>query len=313
MIRDQLPTLFHHPTTAYITPCILAWMEGGGRGWEAAAYIGRQLAFLSCRHKKKGKIHPEACIKALLTPQRHLMEGGGGQVGGEEDGREVKEQEGDEKDEINAAARAATAAATAATSASSSSSSSSAAAASTSTSLSSATRLPTSIPASLTHLPLNPDKLIVAAQSTTLRDWVRATPGIPLLFLHGSVPVMEAPSGVERFDRRQKAVEEGERLTEVEEEAVARLKERDSGGRGGSTSGRVGPPRKKKAKGPNPLSVKKKKKKPQQPAGGGGGKRKQTESSSETTNSAGSVDSSGGATKRRKTGAETAGSTGGDE
>ena len=192
MIREQMPTLFHHPTTAYITPCILAWMEGAGRGWEASAYIGRQLGFLSCRHKKKGKIHPEACIKALLTPQRHLMEGGG-EAKKDEEKEEAKEDDSDAEEgkasDGNAAARTATAAAAAAAASSS--------LASTSTSVSSATRLPPSIPSSLSHLPLNPDKLIVAAQSSTLREWVRSTPGIPLLFLHGSVPVMEAPSGVE--------------------------------------------------------------------------------------------------------------------
>ena len=312
MIRDQLPTLFHQPTTPYITPCILAWMEAAGRGWEASVFIGRQLGFLSCRHKKKGKIHPEACIKALLTPQRHLMEGGGEAGQKEEERKEGKEEEKaeDEMGDGNAAARTATATAAAAASTSSLSS--------TSTSVSSATRLPASIPTSLSHLPLNPDKLIVAAQSSTLRDWVRATPGIPLLFLHGSVPVMEAPSGVERFDRKQKAVEDSGRLTEVEEKALTRVRDKAVGGGRtgwqGDRSGKGGPPRKKKAKGPNPLSVKKKKKKAPQPTGGAAGaKRKQAEVSSDENSSNGAAS---GGIKRRKTGAESGAggaSTGVDE
>ena len=307
MIRDQLPTLFHQPTTAYITPCILAWMEAAGRSWEASAYIGRQLSFLSCRHKKKGKIHPEACIKALLTPQRHLMDGA---QPANDDGKANEEKgevdDTDEKaDEDSGDAGSTVVAKSASTSTSPSSSSSS--------SLSSSTRLPASIPSSLSHLPLNPDKLIVAAQSATLRDWVRATPGIPLLFLHGSVPVMEAPSGVDRFDRKRRAEEDSGRLTEVEERALTRVKEKEGGGGGGGweggRGGRVAPPRKKKAKGPNPLSVKKKKKKPQQQPGaegGAGGKRKQTEVNGEATGSSGAES---GGTKRRKTGADSSASS----
>ena len=310
MIRDQLPTLFHNPTTAYITPCILAWMEGGGRAWEASAFIGRQLSFLSCRHKKKGKIHPEACIKALLTPQRHLMEGaaesGGTQAAKNEQKEQIEEEEEDGEDDDDKHAddiKAAAAAVEAAARNNKSASTTTAAASASTTSLSSSTRLPASIPSSLSHMPLNPDKLIVAAQSATLRDWVRATPGIPLLFLHGSVPVMEAPSGVERFDRKAKAAEEGGKLTEVEEKALSKVKEKQQqqNGAGGEWAGK---PRKKKAKGPNPMSVKKKKKKTQQQAaggaggGGGGGKRKQTEVPAEASSSS-TAEAAGN--KRRKT------------
>ena len=293
MIRSQLPTLFHAPSTAYITPCILAWMEQAGRQWEASAFIGRQMGFLSCRHKKKGKIHPEACIKALLTPQRHLVEAAA-EAGSKDDRRE---HEGDANEEAEVSDEVVRAAAAAATASAASASSSS-----TPSTISSATRLPDSIPASLSHLPLNPDKLIVAAQAPTLREWVRATPGIPLLFLHGSVPVMEAPSGVERFDRKQRAVEDSQRLTEAEEAALTRMKEKGSGSGSGTGGERMGPPRKKKAKGPNPLSMKKKKK-PQQP--NVGAKRKQAEASSSSSGEAKSdagADSAG--SKRRKTGAE---------
>ena len=197
MIKDQLPTLFHAPTTAYITPCILHHLQLQGGAAAAAYHIASTLSFLSCRHKKKGKIHPDACIKALVTPQWHLQPGANEAA----QGAEGKAQEGAGG--------------------------------------------------------FNPDRLIVAAQGRELREWVRGQAGVPLLFVHGSVPVMEAPSGTDRFDRIEKARTAMATLTEEEKKAVEGVEEK---GAGKETGERRGPPRKKKVKGPNPMSVKKKKK-----------------------------------------------------
>ena len=174
MIKEQLPSLFHAPATAFITPCILHWLQQRGGQTAAALHIASSLSFLSCRHGKKGKIHPEACIKSLLS-----------------------------------------------------------------------------------HSPpaLNPDKLIVAAQSPTLREWVRGRAGAPLLFVHGVVLVMEPPSGEERFDTTEKARQGmAAQLTADEQQAVQQLRAEEQAAQPQPLQRR-----RKKPKGPNPLSVRKKK------------------------------------------------------
>jgi len=44
----------------------------------------------------------------------------------------------------------------------------------------------------------NPDRLCVGAQSIELRKHVRNTPGVPLLFIRGNVPIVETPSAMNR-------------------------------------------------------------------------------------------------------------------
>lgn len=103
----------------------------------------------------------------------------------------------------------------------------------------------------------NRDFLCVGAGDPELRDRVRNVPGVPVLFVRGNVPILETPSELDR------GVTEGEELarmeaSEAEKRAAAKARREEEGG--GEPRRRVMPKR-KVAKGPNPLAVKKKKKK----------------------------------------------------
>jgi len=100
----------------------------------------------------------------------------------------------------------------------------------------------------------NPDYLCVAAQDLELRNKLREIPGIPLLYIHGNVPVMDPPSKVCVNHTIQKSLDSAKPL----KKEVASLKELKQN----STTQTPQINRKRKAKGPNPLSVKKPTKKP---------------------------------------------------
>lgn len=94
----------------------------------------------------------------------------------------------------------------------------------------------------------NPDRLIMGAQEVGLRHFVRDTPGVPLLFIQGQVPILEPPAGSdkkhvleERSARTHLSTEEQKQLDALKPPQPEKLHKR------------------KKIKGPNPLSVKKKK------------------------------------------------------
>ena len=112
----------------------------------------------------------------------------------------------------------------------------------------------------------NPEHYIIASQDAELRKTLRAVTGIPLLYLSACTLFLESPS----YESRDKA-EEGFRnqdlLTEFEKETLGLLNKKEE-----PKEKRV--IKRKRAKGPNPMSCKKKKKKSE-----GGEKKVKTESS----------------------------------
>ncbi|KAJ3287676.1 rRNA-processing protein UTP23 [Rhizoclosmatium globosum] len=111
----------------------------------------------------------------------------------------------------------------------------------------------------------NKHKYGVASQDHTLRVHLRTVPGTPLLYVMNSVLLLEPPSA--ETQRRIKEIESEKMLPKQFEEKVIKKLNPDA---------KVAPEPtrtfKKKAKGPNPLSVKKKK-----PAQNGGQKKPATE------------------------------------
>jgi len=116
----------------------------------------------------------------------------------------------------------------------------------------------------------NPDRLLIGAQDEPIRKLVRHMAGVPLLFIHGSTVVLEAPSVTTHEEQEadvkaQKAILEKEERKRVEEarhsdnvEAAAAA----AGMHGKVAAAAALASSKKKRKGPkqpNPLSVKKKK------------------------------------------------------
>ena len=105
----------------------------------------------------------------------------------------------------------------------------------------------------------NSSRYIVATQDRELQDILRKIPGVPIVYLHGKAPTLEAPSQASR--EHAENVRKGLGMSEWEKENMRTLKE---------AAGLVEQPdlklkKKQKKKGPNPLScLKKKKKKKQQ-------------------------------------------------
>lgn len=96
----------------------------------------------------------------------------------------------------------------------------------------------------------NENHYIIATQDRDLQDKVRKRVGVPLLYLHSKTPILEQPS-----ELSVKAVKEKlSNLSEIEKTALEELKLKD-----GIVSN-AEKPKKKKKKGPNPLSCKKKQK-----------------------------------------------------
>eukprot|EP01006_Ploeotia_vitrea_P035919 TRINITY_DN65949_c12_g1_i4.p1 TRINITY_DN65949_c12_g1~~TRINITY_DN65949_c12_g1_i4.p1 ORF type:complete len:311 (-),score=158.99 TRINITY_DN65949_c12_g1_i4:255-1187(-) len=147
----------------------------------------------------------------------------------------------------------------------------------------------------------NPHGFLVGAQNIELRRTIRATPGVPLLFVRGSVPIVEAPSEAEEkaaldakmqrslqeavaFEKQQKKLarekrrrereqaEKEARLTNGSVQQLRAMQPGDAAAASTSSSSNGGLSKKQKAllnkkkkpKAPNPLSVKKRKKPKQQ-------------------------------------------------
>jgi rRNA-processing protein FCF1 len=127
----------------------------------------------------------------------------------------------------------------------------------------------------------NPDRLIVGAQFVPLRNKVRDTAGIPVLYIRGNVPLLEPPSKADR-DYNAKKVDKAMTLRDDEKSAIQhkknnkkkRTQQKNTGATGSSTSatatarpgGDIGGAsrvsrKRKPIKQANPLSMKKKKKK----------------------------------------------------
>eukprot|EP00457_Paulinella_chromatophora_P011131 gb/GEZN01011257.1/.p1 GENE.gb/GEZN01011257.1/~~gb/GEZN01011257.1/.p1 ORF type:complete len:327 (-),score=77.77 gb/GEZN01011257.1/:158-1138(-) len=100
----------------------------------------------------------------------------------------------------------------------------------------------------------NPDGLILAAQDLELREAIRRMPAVPLFFIRGSVPVMEAPEGTMQ-ESIVGHVQALNRLSQSEQTlvSVGSAEHNQQGEEALKKRKRKGP------KQPNPLSMKKKK------------------------------------------------------
>ncbi|XP_066249631.1 rRNA-processing protein UTP23 homolog [Euwallacea similis] len=99
----------------------------------------------------------------------------------------------------------------------------------------------------------NPSHYIVCTQDRDLQDKVRNLVAVPLLYLHVKTPILEQPSEVSIKWAEQK----NRGLGQLEAEKIAKLKELE-----GLVTSEEKPKKKRRKKGPNPLSCKKKQKKP---------------------------------------------------
>ncbi|XP_063903258.1 rRNA-processing protein UTP23 homolog [Zophobas morio] len=97
----------------------------------------------------------------------------------------------------------------------------------------------------------NPNHYIVASQDRDLQNNVRNLVGVPLLYLHGKTPVLEQPSNVSV----EAAKDNLGGISMSERQMIEKLKLEN-----GMVSDNRDKLKKKKKKGPNPLSCKKKKK-----------------------------------------------------
>lgn len=96
----------------------------------------------------------------------------------------------------------------------------------------------------------NEKHYVVATQDYDLQSKLRLVPGVPLLYLHQKAPVLERPSEITVRAASNKLNE----LTELEKQKVEELKKQSG------LLQELSKPKKRKKKGPNPLSCKKKKK-----------------------------------------------------
>jgi U3 small nucleolar RNA-associated protein 23 len=135
----------------------------------------------------------------------------------------------------------------------------------------------------------NPHRFICGAQNSKLREFVRTQNGVPLMFIRGAVPVLEkANFGLKQAVKRQEQRKMNSAATEEELEAASAAAEllRESDPRAAEEERRKNHTR-KKAKGPNPLSMKKtnknKNQNKEQKQRTNEKKRKRTEESQETS------------------------------
>ncbi|XP_017888977.1 rRNA-processing protein UTP23 homolog [Ceratina calcarata] len=103
----------------------------------------------------------------------------------------------------------------------------------------------------------NSSRYIIATQDRELQDNLRNIPGVPIIYLHGKAPTLEAPSRPSQ--EYAESIRKGLGMTEWERENMKVLKE----AAGFTKETQVTVKKKKKKGGPNPLSCLKKKKKPQ--------------------------------------------------
>lgn len=98
----------------------------------------------------------------------------------------------------------------------------------------------------------NEKHYIIATQDRELQNILRATPAVPLLYLHQKAPILEKPSDLSVEVAKQKFSP----LTDWEKTTLATLKQKSV-----IVGDEVKKPKKKKQKGANPLSCMKKKNK----------------------------------------------------
>lgn len=100
-------------------------------------------------------------------------------------------------------------------------------------------------------------RYIVATQDRELQDILRKIPGVPIIYLHGKAPTLEAPSQASR--EYAETIRKGLGMSTWEIQNIKTLKE--TAGLPEKLDLKL--KKKRKKKGPNPLSCLKKKKKPQ--------------------------------------------------
>ncbi|KAK9888361.1 hypothetical protein WA026_000615 [Henosepilachna vigintioctopunctata] len=103
----------------------------------------------------------------------------------------------------------------------------------------------------------NENHYIIATQDRDLENNVRLIPGVPLLYLHMKTPVLEHPSEISVLNAKKKLSGIGI----AEKTALDQLKQAN-----GVLEEEMNVRKKKKRRGPNPLSCKKKKTNTQQPS-----------------------------------------------
>jgi U3 small nucleolar RNA-associated protein 23 len=113
--------------------------------------------------------------------------------------------------------------------------------------------------------PNNPNRYIIATQDQTLRERLRAVPGVALLYLHGNAPTLEKPSEkTEEFASAQSLQQT--QVLEYQKEILDAMKNSTGAGAAGNAQAHAqthvhkGTIKRKRA-GPNPLSCKKRKSK----------------------------------------------------
>ncbi|CAB3366093.1 Hypothetical predicted protein [Cloeon dipterum] len=101
----------------------------------------------------------------------------------------------------------------------------------------------------------NKDRYIIGTQDRELQEKLRLVPGAPLLYIHNKAPTLEAPSAAST--KRSEKISQKKFLPEKQSgESLAEIKRRVLGIE--ENTEKIF--KKKKIKGPNPLSCKKKKK-----------------------------------------------------
>ncbi|KAK3914050.1 rRNA-processing protein UTP23-like protein [Frankliniella fusca] len=103
----------------------------------------------------------------------------------------------------------------------------------------------------------NPNRYIIATQDRDLQNILRSIPAVPLLYFYNKAPTLEAPTD-ESYTAASQAAKNLWGVSEFEQVTLAKLKEVELGIKPG---GEPAPKKRKKKKGPNPLSCKKSKKK----------------------------------------------------
>ncbi|ORZ40259.1 Fcf1-domain-containing protein [Catenaria anguillulae PL171] len=155
----------------------------------------------------------------------------------------------------------------------------------------------------------NEHHLMIATQDKALRTHMRAVPGTPLVYLSGSVVVLEPHSqetlqhvqDTERAKTQASAVEK--KMIEAVVREMANVNETPAAAAGVEDTGLGGAgamPKRKKVKGPNPLAVKKPKKEKEAPAKKVKRKLDEVEDTAEELGS-GEADKKGGKKRKRAT------------
>ncbi|XP_011495153.1 PREDICTED: rRNA-processing protein UTP23 homolog [Ceratosolen solmsi marchali] len=101
----------------------------------------------------------------------------------------------------------------------------------------------------------NESRYVIATQDRLLQEQLKKIPGVPIMYLHGRTPTLEAPSQKSREFAEQ--IRSKVTMTDMQEERIKSLKEQF----GLKSDITMQPKKKHKKSGPNPLSCKRSQKK----------------------------------------------------